>query len=218
MLDRVSKADALKSPETLATVIHAIVLQQYGEEAYTWDPLTVYMELQADFGIDCDSVVTDRWSAIQVVMTNDAFFKRPEAFMGIANTLADGQPFFDVFNPVSTEEAAWAITEVSLQRELLPFSYAIKTLLKETLKKDGYNETNYPDIFKEVFGPHPKAGAIRVGLGALDNNDLVEAFILDRLKDLGYQLGRINSLKTLDDIILRKNMEEFVGPVVEGQT
>ena len=215
MEDQVAKSQAIQSPETLGSVIHAIVLQKYGEEAYAWDPLTVYMELQADFGVDPDSTVMDRWSAISVIMSNNTFFQRPEAFMGICNTLADGSPSFDVFNPVSVEEAAWAITEVSLNRELLPFSYAIKQYLKIVLKQDGYDESNYPDVFKEVFGPRPSAKDIRIGLGPQGNNDLISAYIEEQLRDMTHQFDKINSLKELDDMILRRSMDEYISTVIK---
>lgn len=214
MDDKVAKQQALQTPETLATVIHAIVRQKYGEEAYEWDPLTVYLEVQADFGIDMASAVTDRWSAIQVVMLNDVFFKRPEAFMGICNTLAEGRPFFEVFNPVSVEEAAWAITEVSLNRELLPFSYSVKQYLKLILKQDGYDEGDYPAVFNEVFELKPRAKDIREGLGAEVNRGLVENYIDDQLRDMVYQFNKIPSLKDLDDIILRRSMDEFVSTAI----
>lgn len=216
MEDQVAKSQALQSPETLASVIHAIVRQKYGEEAYEWDPLTVYLELQADYGVDPDSAVMDRWSAISTVMVNDAFFKRPEAFMSICNALADGRPSFDVFNPVETEEAAWAITEVSLNRELLPFSYAIQQYLKQILKADGFTEDTYPAVFKEVFEAKPQAIDIRRGLGVFGNNALVESYIDDQLRDLVYQFNQIQSLKDLDDMILRRGMDEFVSTAIKG--
>ena len=46
------RQQALQNPETLATVVHAILRQQYGEEVYDWDPVTVYLECQADFAAD----------------------------------------------------------------------------------------------------------------------------------------------------------------------
>ena len=213
MDDKTAKAQALQNPETCASVVHAIILGKYGEEAYAWDPLTVYLELLADYGVDCASEVTDRWSAIQVIMTTDAFFKRPEAFFGICNSLNDGEPAFDVFSPVSVEEAAWAITECSLQRELLPFSYAVRGYLRQILKADGYNEDNYPAVFREVFEANPSTRDIRTGLGALNNNDAVEAYIAEQLKDLTFQFGEIDSIKYLDNMILNRSMNEFISSV-----
>ena len=43
------RRDLIQSPETMATVAHAIVRERYGDEAYWWDPLTVALELKADF-------------------------------------------------------------------------------------------------------------------------------------------------------------------------
>lgn len=213
MDDKTAKAQALQNPETCASVVHAIVKQQYGEDAYAFDPLTVYLDIKDDFGVDCASEVTDRWSAIQVLMTTDAFFKRPEAFFGICNSLNDGEPAFDVFTPVSVEEAAWAITECSLQRELLPFSYAVRGYLRQILKADGFNEDNYPAVFREVFESNPSTRDIRIGLGALSNNDAVEAYIAEQLRDLSFQFNEINSLKYLDNMILQRSMNEFISTV-----
>ena len=46
------RQDLLQSPETMATVVHAIVRDKYGDEAYGWDMLTLAMELKADFAVD----------------------------------------------------------------------------------------------------------------------------------------------------------------------
>ena len=69
------RQQALESPQTLATVAHAIAKDKYGEEFYLWDPVTVYLELQADFRADVCTQVIDRLSAVQIVMTSDAFFQ-----------------------------------------------------------------------------------------------------------------------------------------------
>lgn len=202
------RQQALQSPETFATVAHAIIRDQYGEQVYDWDPATVYLELQADFRADTCTEVIDRWSAMQVIMTTDAFFKRLDAFMAICNTLADGAPFFSAFNPVTTEEAAWGIVEVALNRELLPFSYAIKKYLRETLKLDGFSETSYPAVFQEVFDGKPSADDIRDGLGASANKDNIGLFVDEQLGDLVSQFDRIPDMRALDGIIMERGFEE----------
>jgi hypothetical protein len=210
-----AKQSALKSPETLATVAHAIIRKQYGEDAYEWSPTTIYLELQADFTAEPDGAVLDRWSAMSVIMTSDAFFKRIDAFMGICNTLSSGEPFFQIFDPVTVEEAAWAITEVSLNRELLPFSYPIRQYLKQILKADGYPDGAYPTVFEEAMELTPSAEDIRRALQKdPHNSDNVEAYINEQLKDLTYQFNKIPDLRDLDDIILQRSMDEFVGNVV----
>lgn len=214
MGDSYSKKAALESPETLATVIHAIIKDKYGEEAYDWDPVTMYLELKDDFKADVNPEALDRWNAMQIVMSTGAFFERLDAFLSICNTLSSGVPFFQVFDPVTVEEAAWAITEVSLNRELKPFSYPIRQFLKMILKRDGYTPSTWPSVFSEVFQDKPSAEDIREELGALENRDKVEGYVDEQLKDLVYQFNQIPSLKELDDILLRKSMDEFVGDVV----
>ncbi len=202
------RQQALQSPETLATVIHTILREQYGEEVYDWDPVTVYLETQADFRADMCSEAIDRWCAIQVVMTSDAFFKRLDAFLGICNTIADGQPFFGTFDPVTVEEAAWTIAEVAFNRELLPFSYAIKQYLRTILKQEGYTESTYPAIFAEVFDKQPDGDTVRAGLAAVNNNTNLDTYLDDQIADMVSQFNRIPDLKGMDDIILRRGLEE----------
>ena len=212
-----AKQFALQTSETLATVVHAIILQQYGEEAYEWDPTTIFLELQADFRAEIETTVLDRWSAMSVIMTSDAFFKRLDAFMGICNTLSSGEPFFQVFDPVTTEEAAWAVTEVSLNRELMPFSYPIRRYMRSMLEQDGYDAMNYPEVFQEIMGKNPSAEDIRkiIGPSANPNQSNVDSYIDEQLKDMVYQFNKIPDLKNLDDIILQRSMDEFVGTVVK---
>jgi hypothetical protein len=217
MTDLTAKQQALEMSATLATVVHAIIRQQYGEEAYEWDPTTVFLEAKDDFHVDMDTAVMDRWSSIQVIMLTDGFFRRLDAFLGICNTLSAGQPFFQMFDPVTVEEAAWAITEVSLNRELLPFSYPVKKYLKTILKQDGYSPEAYPAIFREVFEVRPEASDIRRLLQDAHNQDNVELYIDEQLRDMVFQFNKIPSLKDLDDMIMRKSMDEYVSTLVGKQ-
>lgn len=202
------RQQALQTPQTLATVLHAILREQYGEEVYDWDPTTVYLEAKADFNADMCSEAIDRWSAIQVIMTSDACFKRLDAFMAVCNSLSDGSPFFTAFNPVTTEEAAWGIAEIALNREVLPFSYAVKQYLKAVLAKDGFDKGDYPDIFDEVFGAKPDTGRIREGLAAAGNDANIGTYIREQMGDLVTQFNRIPDLSNVDNIIAERGLEE----------
>jgi len=212
-----AKQSALQTSETLATVVHAIVRKQYGEEFYTWDPATLFLEIQDDFHVDMETAAMDRLSAVQVVMLSNAFFKRLDAFMGICNTLSSGEPFFQVFDPVSTEAVAWTITEVSLNREILPFSYPIRKYMKLMLEQDGYDPMNYPEVFQEIMGKEPSAEKLRkiIGPSLNPNQDNVSNYIDEQLRDMTYQFNKIPDLKDLDDIILQRSMDEFIGTVVQ---
>lgn len=204
MQDITAVRKLLQSPETLATVAHAIVRKKYGEPVYDWDIVTVYMEVQADFRIDMDSAVADRIGAVQTFMTTDAFFQRLDAFLAISNSLTGGDPYFEVFDPATTEEIAWAISEVSLNREMLPFSYPIQQYVRQQLKADGY-DSDYPDIFDYVFEPKAQEKSLRDTLNQLyrsPNRETVDLYINDNLRDMVSQFEQIRGMANMDDILM----------------
>jgi len=199
---------ALESPQTLATVVHAIMLDQYGERVYDWDPVTCAMEVAADFKAEICTPAMDRWCAMQAVMGSDAFFKRLDVFLNVCNTLASGSPAFEVFDPVTSEEAAWAIAEVSMNRDILPFSYSIQGYLKQQLDADGFypDSGDLPAVFAEVFERKPDERRIRAelagdGTAASENARNIEQYILEQMMDLGVQFNRIPDLKRIDDLL-----------------
>ena len=214
MSETYQRQQALQGTESCATVLHAIIHAKYGEEAYSWDPVTIAMEVKADFQADMSAEAMDRWCAIQTVMTSDAFFKRLDAFLGICNSLASGDPSFDVFAKTSTEEMAWAIAEVSLNRELLPFSYSVRAYIRQVLDDDGYDESNYPPIFTEVFDRHPDADVVRDALTDVDatgeNKTNIDQYLDEQLADLAEQFSRIDDMHGLDDLILARGFDEAV--------
>jgi len=213
--DDTMKSQALEGTETTATVVHAIVRTQYGAEVYDWDPSTVFLELRDDFRVEPSSEVMDRWSAVQIMMTTDGFFKRLDAFMAVCNTFTTGQPFFHVFDPVTVEESAWGVTEVALNRELLPFSYPIKKYLRQLLTADGYSSDDFPPALVEVFDARPTSDDIREGLdeaqASAHNRNNVERFIDEQMKSMVHQFNEIPTLSDMDDMILRRGLEEFMA-------
>ena len=210
---------ALESPQTLATVVHAIVLDQYGEQAYDWDPVTVAMELKDDFQADICAPAMDRWCAMQVVMGSDAFFKRLDAFLNVCNTLASGSPAFETFDPVTSEEAAWAVAEVALNRDMLPFSYSIQQYMRQQLEADGFDPSSgdLPPVFAEMFERSPDEGRIRssfTGAAADVNDRNITGYLLEQMMDMDVQFNRIPDLSRIDDLLA--NGKTDVGEAVEG--
>lgn len=199
---------ALESPETKATVLHAVLRSKYGHAFYDWDISTIVLELQDDFHADVSDDVVNRISALQLLMTTDVFFNRLDAFMGICNTLASGDPAFDVFDPVTLEESAWAITEAGLNREVLPFSYAIRAFIKQLLREEGF-VYEYPWVFEQLFDAGTKSEAddvdntIRENLADTTyNGDNLTEYIKEEFDDIVYQLGQISTLRNVDNILL----------------
>ena len=216
MGDSYQYQQALQSHDASATLIHTILREKYGEEAYDWDPVTVALEVQADFQCEMSSESMDKYCAISTVMTSDAFFRRLDAFLGICNTLNSGAPSFDVFDPTTIEEISWAVTEVALNRELLPFSYAVKAYVRKLLDDDGYTPAQYPDVIKELLDGTPDTDAVREAAkeelkppNAGDaNRSNIEEYISEQLTDLVTGFNRIQGLKGLDELILSRGADE----------
>jgi hypothetical protein len=213
-MDEYAIKEALESTETKATVLHAILRNKYGEGAYEWDLATIAMEVADDYKAEISSESANRWAAMQLVMTNNAFFQRLDAFLAVCNAVASGEPFFGVFDPVTTEEAAWTIAEVSLNREMLPFSYAIKHYLKTLLAADGYGD-DYPAIFDAVLADEQTDAeqTVREQVGTAfrsPNEDVVEQLIDDELADMVVQFNRIPSLAGIDNLLLASTDKTLV--------
>jgi len=179
-------AAAIAAPGTSATVIHGIVRHLYGDEVYDRDPLTVFMDLHDDVGAEADPNVMDRWNAVQILMADDAVFHNFHAFHAVAASMDDGNPFFETFDPLSVEEAAWALLEMSLQRDMLPFGHGIRTYLKTILELDGYGDEEIPPVFHAVFrGDDPSLGK-HLKLGA-PNAPALQDYLDARLDELEAQ-------------------------------
>lgn len=214
MADTAEIKKALESTETKATVLHAILLQQYGTEFYDWDLTTIALEVQSDFKAELSTESADRIAALQIVMTTSAFFDRLDAFMAVCGSLTDGEPLFNVFAPIETEEIAWTIAEVALNREMLPFSYAIKQYLKLQLQNDGYT-IDFPDLFDAVLEADTKAEAqeIRKEVRVADENpntSVLNTLIDEELGDMVAQFDRIPSLKGVDNLLRSSDSRTLV--------
>jgi len=195
--DTIGKRRLLESTETLATVAHAILREKYGEDVYDWDLLTTLYEVQDDYGVEVSTTVSNRWAAMQTVMTTDAFFTRLDAFLAICNTFSIGEPYFTVFDPATVEEAAWGLTEVSLNRELLPFSSAIRGYIRQITKED-YTDSTMPGIFRAVLDADDgEVPDIRSSVSAAvetDNATVMQDYLAERIDDMLYQFGHVPSL------------------------
>lgn len=218
-VDSAAWREMWENPEADATVLNAMVLSKYGEEALDWDPITIQMEIQDDFGVTPASEVMDKICAMQIVMGTGDFFGRVDAFRNVVNTIANGQPFFQTFTPLQAEEIALAIATVGMNRDIMPFAPAVQTLVKLSLKGDGYSEEQFPPILSCVFDRKPSEKAVREQLTdligrpeaelptAAENNIANIDFMLRRrvlicLK----QLDSLPGLTSVDDTILEKGV------------
>lgn len=208
-----------ENPEADATVLNAMVLSKYGEEALDWDPITIQMEVQDDFGVTPSAQGMDKICAMQIVMGSGDFFGRVDAFRNIVNTIANGQPFFQTFTPLQAEEIAMALATVGMNRDLIPFAPAVQELVRLSLKGDGYGEEEFPPIFSCVFDRKPSERRVREQLSdllgrpeaelptAAENNIAnIDSMLRRRVAVCLKQLDSLPGLTSLDDVILEKGV------------
>lgn len=209
-----AKRRLLQSPETMATVAHAILRSRWGDEWYWFDPLTISMDIRDDFKCEPAPEVMDRIAAIQTVMTGDAFFKRIDAFMAVCNAFSSGDPFFGAFDPVTAEEAAWGISEVGMNRDMLEFSPTIRQYCRTILRQNGYGDSDFPPVFDVVFQDgKPDLGDIGEGLVSDENGAALRKYIEEQASDLASQFDSIPGMENVDRDLLRKGLTKALGSV-----
>lgn len=218
-----------ENPEADATVLNAMILTKYGEEALDWDPLTIQMEIQDDFGVTPASACMDKVCAMQIVMGTANFFQRVDAFRNIVNTIANGEPFFQTFTPLQAEEIAIAVATVGMNRDMLPFAPAVQELVRLSLKGDGYGEEEFPPILSCVFDRNPSEKAVRgqikdlVGrpesqlpTAAENNIANIDSMLRRRIVICLHQLDSLPGLTRVDDTILEKGVLRALREDGEG--
>lgn len=229
IIDSAAWREMWQNPEADATVLNAMVLSKYGEEALDWDPITIQMEVQDDFGVTPAAEAMDKICAMQIVMGTGDFFGRVDAFRNIVNTIANGQPFFQTFTPLQAEEIALALATVGMNRDMLPFAPAVQELVRLSLKGDGYSEDEFPPILSCVFDRKPSERKVREQLTdligrpeselptAAENNIAnIDSMLRRRVVVCLRQLDSLPGLAKIDDVILKKGVLRALNEDTEG--
>lgn len=199
----------LESPETMALTLYLVMKKKYDEDWLGWEPLTVYLELREDFSSEPAPEVMDRLSAIQLIMSTSAFYDDLYGFIGVCNTLASGSPSFSVLDPATTAEITWAMTEVGMIREHLPFAPTIIDYVKTMLEMEGVDD-DPPEVIADIVAPAPEdpnsAAEYADGILHMQNKDSLEIFVDDQLSLIIAQLQQLG----LDDEFLEQLAMEAV--------
>ena len=186
-IDLPSIRSVLDSGHMFCTVADALLRAKYGEPAYLWDPTTLWLEIRDDFGLETTADVSDKMGAVQVLMTGDGFYKRVDAFLAVANTMAGGSPGFQMMQPLEPDEAVWAIVEAALMRDSLTFSPSVEEFLHVLFQGlDPHPIVSYALASNEV----DSAEIVRMAReSATDPQDDTDAHIASQLHDLTAQLS-----------------------------
>jgi hypothetical protein len=146
-----SFADALVSPESFATTLVTIFVDEYGTEGLTWHPGTILLEIRDDFRVELPRPNFDRLMLGIWLLTSDEFYNNLPSFIEACNVLSG-----DVFDPsvldlADAAECAWGITEALLlsppeEDDESPFSGEILAYVGKVLDREGIIKA--PDILR----------------------------------------------------------------------
>lgn len=208
-----------QNSEADATVLTAMLLHKYGEQSLDWDPLTIRLEVQADYYTAPSDENMNKICAMQIVMTSADFFNRIDAFLNVCNTLASGDPFFEVFTPLESEEIAYALATVAMNRNMLPFNPTIRQYVREVLKADGFTEKNFPEIFSVVFDRTPSSKEVRdivsttlkEPTAAEQNSNNIKVMLADNVTVMLNQFNKLPGLTHIDDSVLEQGLLLSLG-------
>ena len=194
--------------ETFGTVLLALLIDEYSTESLEWDPETIRLQVKSDYGVEIPRVNMDKIMAMITVITTNLFDTSVEAFTQIANALNGSTADFNNWDPPTAEEAAWAISEVTMSNPPKSkdkfadqFSPDIKRYLGVICEMEGL--TSPPDVLRiaeldeqnlknadETFADDPDMYAGFYQLGQSKSEDIT-GYVRGRLKLLMQQLDEV---------------------------
>ena len=124
--------NALVDEKTFATVLLAILIDDYGTDFFEWEPETLTIQVLEDYGVYIPEDNLDKIWGLVTALTTDKFYNEIEGFHIITKALTDTGASFSNVIPPMPEDMAWAITEVILND---PAS-----------KNDGFDKSFSPDV------------------------------------------------------------------------
>jgi len=133
----------LLDPEVPATVLLVGLLDEFGTEMFDWEPDTLNLEIRDKWKVEVPQVNRDKIWALITAITTDLFLSSFEGFTNICNSLAGSGASFQVYDPATVQEMAWAISEITLVAPLEKderFNKEILIYMEERLKLEGFSK------------------------------------------------------------------------------
>ena len=142
---------ALISPDSFATTLLVILVDEYGTECFQWSPETIRLEIEEDFKLKLPQPNFDRLMAAINIITSDDFYQSLPDFVTYCNILAGDTFDPRAWDPADAAEIAWGITEVLLlsppdAHDENPFSEEIVGYIGQALSQEGI--ITPPDVLK----------------------------------------------------------------------
>jgi len=198
----------LEDENTFGTCLLAIFLDNYGTEAFEWEPDTIRMQIKDDFGAKLPLVNHDKLWSLIVALTTNQFYLSQEIFSQTCRALNGDEAEFDTFSPVDPEDLAWGVAEVVYNDPPDPelgnaeFSHEIARYTGLILSNNGIIEPPKFLAFAEYTSENP---VLDLETAFTDDADMFEAarkkqvdtraylegYVQERMKQLWEQLQQL---------------------------
>jgi hypothetical protein len=141
---------ALASPATYATTLLVVLLDSFGTDALAWDPNTVQMEVEQEYGVDLPPPNFDRLMTAVSLLTTDSFYTSTPDFARACAVFSGRSPTADMMILPDCDDIAWGMTEGMLidppEGDGPPFSEEILALIGHALDQEGI--LTPPDVLR----------------------------------------------------------------------
>jgi hypothetical protein len=174
-LDRDTVFQMLSDDGTFSTCLHIIALKTYGAEIYDLDPIELFTRLEEDFGARITQDNENKMNAVLMATATDAFYEHPEAFRGICETFADGDPGLDVMDELTVAEITWGVYEANLNHGDDELSPGVQALIAASMQAEALDQDEE---------------------GSDDASSNVWAYLDERWQELASQLERLGIPRT----------------------
>ena len=152
----------------MATPLFILCVDVFGTGFFEWEPQTFDVESQAAFGTKLPEVNRDKiWSLVTLLTTN-LFYVSLESFIPIANALNGEGADFSNYDPVTADEAGWAIVEAALvdppegkQNNAERYGHDVKRYIGAALAAEGITT---PPKFLQPYAEYDRDPEEQVGL------------------------------------------------------
>jgi len=150
-------SDAWESAETPATVLIAIIIDLFSDEALQWEPETLREALDGAIDVSPAQREVDRFMSLKTALMTDMCYTDVTVFHHTMNALNGSQAVFTTWDPVDLDELTWGLTELFLNDRPTSdedwanrFSPDVRTYIGLLVSDGNYAPGSLPEVVKSV--------------------------------------------------------------------
>ena len=171
------------NPNVYGTCLLALLLDQHGTEALDFEPETIRLEARDALGIDIPQVNMDKLMGLIAALTTELFYVSVETFHHVCTALSHNEADFHQMEPLEAEEAAWGVTEVTLNdaadnEQLREYSHEVRLYVGVLLQREGI--LTPPPVLKMAEFPQEQNPVEQT---FADDPSLIQAFAQKRHRE-----------------------------------